>query len=91
MSTLSVIAKPKAEARAMDVEVTTETLEVALTDGRRVSAPLEWFPRLRDASEKQRSNWRLIGPGIGIHWDEIDEDICLRAISGSVRSLLAGE
>ena len=84
MSTLTVIAKPKAEARAMDVEVTSETLEVALTDGRRVSAPLEWFPRLRDASEKQRSNWRLIGPGIGIHWDEIDEDI-------SIRSLLVGE
>jgi hypothetical protein len=45
---------------------------------------LEWFPRLRDASEKQRANWRLIGPGIGIHWDEIDEDV-------SVRSLLVGE
>ena len=84
MSTLTAIAKPKVEARAMDVEVTSETLEVALTDGRHVSAPLEWFPRLRDASEKQRANWRLIGPGIGIHWDEIDEDI-------SVRSLLVGE
>ena len=84
MSTLTAIAKPKVEARAMDVEVTSETLEVALTDGRRVSAPLEWFPRLRDASEKQRANWRLIGPGIGIHWDEIDEDI-------SVRSLLVVE
>jgi hypothetical protein len=80
----SAIAKPKVEARAMDVEVTAETLEVALTDGRRVSAPLEWFPRLRDASEKQRANWRLIGPGIGIHWDEIDEDV-------SVRRLLVGE
>ena len=57
-------------------------LIVTLVDGRRVSAPLAWFPRLLRATPKQRANWRLIGRGVGIHWDDVDEDI-------SVRSLLA--
>ncbi len=57
-------------------------LVVTLADARRVSAPLEWFPRLLQATPVQRANWRLIGHGIGIHWDDVDEDI-------SVRSLLA--
>ena len=54
----------------------------SIIDGRRVSAPLAWFPRLLRATPKQRANWRLIGRGIGIHWDDVDEDV-------SVRSLLA--
>jgi hypothetical protein len=48
---------------------------VRLDDGREVAVPIDWFPRLRDATEKQRNNWRLIGGGEGIHWEEIDEDI----------------
>ena len=55
---------------------------VTLADARKVSAPLEWFPRLRAATAAQRANWRLIGRGVGIHWEELDEDL-------SVRSLLA--
>jgi hypothetical protein len=78
MSTLGV--KPAADAVA--VSFTRDSLVVTLADGRQVSAPLEWFPRLRDATAKQRNNWRLIGRGIGIHWEDIDEDI-------SVRTLLA--
>ena len=78
MSTLA--SKPVADA--VDVECTNDELIVTLVDGRRVSAPLAWFPRLLRATPKQRGNWRLIGRGVGIHWDEIDEDI-------SVRSLLA--
>jgi len=46
-----------------------------LEDGRELSIPLEWFPRLRKATEEQLNKWRLIGKGEGIHWDEIDEDI----------------
>jgi len=69
-------------AIAQEVRFADESLWVALADGREVSVPLEWFPRLRDATEAQRSNWRLIGGGIGIHWEEIDEDV-------SVESLLA--
>lgn len=67
----------KNNARAVDVTVDSGTLHVGLADGRRLSAPLEWFPRLKNASEQQRANWRLIGAGVGIHWDEIDEDIAV--------------
>ena len=84
MTTLLATGRTKAEAKAIDVDITDDSLDVTLVDGRRVNAPLEWFPRLRNASPKQRLNWRFIGPGIGIHWEEIDEDI-------SVRSLLATE
>jgi hypothetical protein len=84
MSTLLATAKVKTDSRALDVEIDEDSLHVTLADGRTVSAPLEWFPRLRDATSTQRGNWRLIGPGIGIHWEEIDEDI-------SIRSLLAVE
>lgn len=78
MSTL--ISKPVADA--VDVSFTGDELVVTLVDGRRVSAPLTWFPRLLSATPDQRANWRLIGRGVGIHWDDVDEDI-------SVRSLLA--
>ena len=58
-------------------------LIVTLVDGRRVSAPLAWFPRLLRATPEQRANWRLIGRGIGIHWDEVDEDISVRTLLAS--------
>ena len=74
------VVRPVADA--VGVSFTGDSLVVALRDGRQVSAPLEWFPRLRRATRKQRKNWRLIGGGVGIHWEDIDEDI-------SVRSLLA--
>jgi len=67
---------------AVDVSFTPDSLVVTLADGRTVSAPLEWFPRLLRATPRQRRNWRLIGRGVGIHWEDVDEDI-------SVRSLLA--
>lgn len=82
MNTLDSKPSARPAADAIDVEVTHDELIVGLADGRRVSAPLEWYPRLLKATPSQRSNWRLIGRGIGIHWEEIDEDI-------SVRSLLA--
>ena len=76
----SLASRPVADA--VDVSFTNDELVVTLADARRVSAPLEWFPRLLRASPEHRSNWRLIGRGVGIHWDDVDEDI-------SVRSLLA--
>jgi len=72
----------KAAGDAVEVSFTSDSLVVTLSDGRTVSAPLEWFPRLLAATAKQRKNWRLIGRGVGIHWEDVDEDI-------SVRSLLA--
>ena len=67
-------------ARAIAVHVDADSLQVTLADGRVVSAPLEWFPRLRDATLEQQANWRFIGPGIGIHWEELDEDISIRSL-----------
>ncbi len=68
---------------ALNVMVTDDSLSVDLSDGRSISVPIAWFPRLLHASEQERSNWRLIGRGQGIHWEDIDEDI-------SVEGLLAG-
>ena len=69
---------------AVGVTVSEETLSVDLNDGRTVSVPLAWFPRLIHAAPEERNNWRLIGKGQGIHWEDIDEDI-------SVEGLLAGK
>ena len=71
------------EPRAQAVDFGVDTLIVHLEDGRSISAPLEWFPRLRDASDGDRRHWRLIGRGVGIHWEALDEDL-------SVRGLLEG-
>lgn len=73
MSTLAV----RRDTHAVDVSVDEASLHFVLADGREISAPIEWFPRLRDASEVQRQNWRLIGKGIGVHWPDIDEDIAV--------------
>ena len=69
--------------RASAVSVDNENLNVQLDDGRTVSVPLSWFPRLLKASADQRQNFKLVGRGEGIHWPEIDEDL-------SVAGLLAG-
>ncbi len=65
---------------AIDVRFTDDSMLVALSDGREVSVPLEWFTRLRNATAEQRKNWRFIARGIGIHWDEIDEDIAVATL-----------
>ena len=64
-----------AEALAVDVSCVSHTLSVVLADGRTISVPLAWFPRLLAATRKQRAEWELIGGGTGIHWEAIDEDI----------------
>ena len=69
---------------AENVTITEDTLTVDLSDGRTISVPLTWFPRLVQASLEERNNWRLIGQGQGIHWEDVDEDI-------SVEGLLAGK
>lgn len=79
MNTLAV----KLDPHAIDVEIDDAALHFVLADGREISAPLEWFPRLRDASSAQRRNWRLIGKGIGVHWPEIDEDIAVSTLMDS--------
>jgi hypothetical protein len=71
------------EAVAQGVAANDEALIVDLADGRTITVPLSWFPRLAHGTPAERSNWRLIGAGVGIHWPDLDEDI-------SVESLLAG-
>jgi len=65
---------------ACDVWFDSDMMHIRLLDGRELSIPLEWFPRLRDATEEQKRNWRFIGRGIGIHWEELDEDISVAAL-----------
>ncbi len=79
MTTLAVELHPQ----ALNVRCTKETLFVELLDGRTITAPLVWFPRLAQASQEQLNNWELLGDGEGIHWSEIDEDL-------SVNGLLLG-
>ena len=65
---------------ALSVSLTDDTLSVDLSDGRSISVPIAWFPRLLHASEQERNNWRLIGRGQGIHWEDIDEDISIEGL-----------
>jgi hypothetical protein len=65
---------------ALDVTVTDDKLVVILADGRELSTPLAWFPRLMAATTEQRKNWRLIGRGLGIHWPDVDEDISVESL-----------
>ncbi len=68
----------------MAVDVTSDALIVELADGRSVSVPLAWYPRLLHATESQRNHWQIAGAGYGIHWPELDEDL-------SIAGILAGQ
>lgn len=65
---------------ASEVWFTSLQMFVRLDDGREIAIPIDWFPRLRDASETERNNWRLISGGEGIHWEELDEDILVEGL-----------
>ena len=72
------------ETRVQHVDVSDESISVDIADGRTVSVPLAWYPRILHGTTKERNNWRLIGTGQGIHWPDLDEDI-------SLENLLAGK
>jgi hypothetical protein len=76
------ISANRLNAQALSVEFVDASIRVILADGREISAPLAWFPRLRDASDGQRANWRLIGRGEGVHWPDLDEDVSVNALLG---------
>lgn len=80
---MSTSANELQAARASHVALSADTLSVELVDGRSISVPLGWYPRLTHGTAKERNHWRLIGQGEGIHWPDLDEDI-------SVANLLAG-
>jgi Protein of unknown function (DUF2442) len=81
---MSSSAVDSREALAISVAVSDDTLKVELADGRTIAAPLGWYPRLSQGTAAERSSWRLIAGGTGIHWPALDEDI-------SVANLLAGQ
>lgn len=81
---MNTLAIEIAASTAESVTLTNDTLTVELSDGRSLSVPLDWFPRLVYATQAERKRWRLVGRGRGIHWDLLDEDI-------GVDGLLAGK
>lgn len=81
---MSTSAEQLERAYAQNVTVSADALTVELTDGRTISVPVSWYPRLEQATERERDAWELIGGGTGIHWAAVDEDI-------SIDGLLAGK
>jgi hypothetical protein len=74
---ISIVNK---STNATDLWFDENKMHISLEDGRELSIPIDWFPSLRDASKEQRDNWRLIGDGEGIHWEDLDEDILVEAL-----------
>ncbi len=72
--------EPKAGERVRDVRVNDDTLSVDLFDGRTITVPLAWYPRLLHATPEQRANWRIAGAGYGIHWPDLDEDLSTQGL-----------
>ncbi len=75
------------QIRARDVEVREERIVVTLEDGREITAPVQWFPRLARGTPAQQARWELIGGGIGIHWPNLDEDISVDGLLHPERTL----
>ena len=85
INTLNINVEPL----AVDLTCTDEALPVVLADRREITVPLAWFPRLQRATPEQRKRWRLIGGGIGLHWEDVDEDISVESLL-STKPLLVG-
>ena len=68
-------SEPRAGERIVDVRVTDDTLSADLADGRTITVPLAWYPRLLHATPAQRAAWKISGGGYGIHWADVDEDL----------------
>jgi hypothetical protein len=74
------ISEPRAGERVKDVHFSEDCISVDLVDGRTISAPLAWHPRLLHASPEQRANWRIAGAGYGIYWPDLDEDLSTQGL-----------
>ena len=85
---MSILANEIKVVKIQDVKITEENLTVDLEDGRIISVPIAWYPRLWHGSQQEREHWRLIGGGGGIHWPELDEDI---SIEGLILGRRSGE
>jgi len=74
------ISEPRAGERIKDVRISEDAISVDLADGRTISAPLAWYPRLLHATPQQRENWKICGAGYGIHWPDVDEDLSAQGL-----------
>ena len=74
------ILAPASDERVKGVRITDDTLEVDVFDGRTIIVPLVWYPRLLNATKKQRKNWQSCAAGYGIHWPDIDEDLSIEGL-----------
>lgn len=83
MNTLTIETEA---TRAQEVKITEDSLSIDLDDGRTISVPLAWYPRLLHGTSEERNNWRLIGKGEGIHWPALDEDISVENLLNAKRS-----
>lgn len=79
---------PAADERVLDVQFSNGTLSITLRDGRAISVPLTWYPRLLNGTPEQRKNWQTAGAGYGIHWPDLDEDL---SVEGLLRGIAAPE
>ncbi len=75
---MSISTAESRSAAATTVSVSDDTLTVELADGRTLLVPLAWYPRLLHGTAEERSHWRLIGQGVGLHWEDLDEDISVK-------------
>lgn len=73
-------SEPRAGERIKDVRISEDAISVDLADGRTISAPLAWYPRLLHATPQQRENWKICGAGYGIHWPDLDEDLSAQGL-----------
>jgi hypothetical protein len=83
---MSTSARELPQPLAVDVTVSADALTISLSDGRAISAPLTWYPRLAHGTPAERRRWQLIGKGQGIHWPDLDEDISVDALLRGLRS-----
>jgi len=76
---MSILANTN-DPLAIGLEVTEDELILSLADGRKLSVPIAWYPRLANATPAQRRNWEIIGPGVGFHWPDVDEDLSVEGM-----------
>jgi Protein of unknown function (DUF2442) len=74
------------DERVLDVAFSDDALSVSLRDGRVISVPLVWYPRLLNATHSQRKNWKIAGGGYGIHWPDVDEDLSTEGLLRGARA-----
>ncbi len=77
---------PEIDPRAKEIQCSDDQLSVLLADGRNISVPLAWFPRLLHATPAQRANFEILGEGQGIHWPDVDEDVSIEGLLRGARS-----